>query len=269
MSHYDILGVDKTATQEDIKKAYRKLSKQYHPDVSGGDESKFKEIAEAYGVLSDDVKRKQYDSQQAGHDFFSRFSRGSGQNQSMADIFDQFFGGQFNQQNAQKGPDYRVDMSISFEEAFSGTKKEFSLNGQNISVDFKPGLKTGQKFRLKGKGAPHPYNTSLPNGDVIVNIQVIPDSRFILQGDDIWIEHTLNWWDIMSGTKINGWTPEGQISITVPRGSKPGGTLRIKGKGFPIYNTGKRGDLLCRVNGFYPPLNEEQLNLIEQIKEHG
>jgi len=269
MSHYDILGVEKTATQDEIKKAYRKLSKQYHPDINGGDDSRFKEIAAAYDILGDSEKRTKYDSQQSGHDFFSQFAKGKGQNHSMSDIFDQFFGGQFRQQDPQKGPDYRVDMHVSFEEAFSGTKKEFTINGQNLSINFGPGLKTGQKFKLKGKGGPHPYNSNLPNGDVIVHIQVMIDARFILQGNDIWIEHTLPWWDIMSGCKIIGWTPEGQISINVPKGSKPGGTLRIKGKGFPIYNTDGRGDLLCKVNGFYPELNDDQIDLIEKIKEHG
>lgn len=269
MSYYQTLGVEQTATQDEIKKAYRKLSKEHHPDVNGGDDTRFKEIAAAYDILGNEQKRQQYDAQQGGHDFFSQFARGAGQNHSMSDIFDQFFGGQFRQQQAQKGPDYRVDMHISFEEAFNGTRKEFSLNGQNLSVEFKPGLKTGQKFRLKGKGGPHPYNSNLPNGDVMVHVQVMTDGRFILQGNDIWIEHSIPWWDIITGTKINAWTPDGLISINIPKGTAPGKTLRIKGKGYPIYNTDTRGDLLCRVNPTYPELNEQQISLVEQIKEHG
>ena len=268
MDHYTTLGVDKTASQEEIKKAYRQLSKQYHPDVNGGNDSQFKDIALAYEVLGDSTKRQQYDTQQSGHDFFSRYARGTNQNASMSDMFDQMFGNQFRQQS-QKGSDYRVDLHVSFEEAYNGTSRKFSINGQELSINFKPGLKTGQKFRLKEKGAPHPYNTNLPNGDVIVNIHVIQDGRFILQGDDIWVEHTLAWWDIISGAKINTWTPEGQISIIVPEGTKPGGNLRIKGKGFPIYNTESRGDLLCRINASYPELSKEQLELIKKIAEYG
>ena len=268
MSYYNTLGVDRTATQDEIKKAYRNLSKQHHPDINGGDDARFKEISEAYDTLGDPQKRQQYDLRGSNHDFFNQFGRG-GQNFNMSDIFDQMFGNQYRQQPAQKGPDYRVDMHVSFEEAFNGTKKEFSLNGQNISVDFKAGLKTGQKFRLRGKGGPHPYNSELPNGDVVVHIQVITDARFILQGNDIWVEHTLTWWDIMAGTKINVWTPEGQIAVNIPKETSPGGTLRIKGKGYPIYNTGNRGDLLCRINAVYPKLNEKQLELIEQIRQNG
>jgi len=266
MSYYETLGVDKSASQDEIKKAYRKLSKQHHPDVSGGDDARFKEIAEAYDTLGDPQKRQQYDLRGSGHDFFSQFRNS---NQNMGDIFDQFFGGQFRQQQAQKGPDFRVDLHITFDEAYSGTSKIFSVNGQELSMNFRPGLKTGQKFRIRGKGGEHPYNSNLPKGDVIVNIHVINDGRFILQGDDIWVEHTLPWWDIMIGTKVGVWSPEGLIYITVPEGTKPSGTLRIKGKGFPIYNTDQRGDLLCRVNAIYPELNKNQIDLIKQIRDDG
>ena len=266
MSYYSTLGVDKSATQDEIKKAYRKLSKEYHPDVNGGDGARFKEIAEAYDTLGDPNKRQQYDTKGSTHDFFNQFRNS---NQNMGDMFDQFFGDQFRQQQAQKGPDYRIDMHVSFEEAYNGTSKQFSINGQELSINFKPGLKTGQKFRLRGKGAEHPYNTNLPKGDAIVNIHVIQDSRFILQGDDIWTEHTLPWWDIMTGTKVGVWTPEGMISITIPEGTKPGKNLRIKGKGFPIYNTDHKGDLLCRINAAYPDLNSTQLDLIKKIRDNG
>ena len=265
MSYYETLGVDKTATQDEIKKAYRKLSKQYHPDMNGGDDARFKEIAEAYETLGDPQKRQQYDVRGSGHDFF----RGFDGSQNMSDIFDQMFGGQFRQQQAQKGQDYRVDLHVTFDEAYSGTQKRFTVNGQELSMNFKPGLKTGQKFKIRGKGAPHPFNTNLPNGDVVINIHVINNGRFILQGNDIWVEHTLPWWDIMIGTKVGVWTPDGLINITIPQGTKPGGTLRIKGKGFPIYNTDQKGDLLCRVNATYPELSDTQLDLIKKIRDDG
>lgn len=266
MSYYEALGVDRTATQDEIKKAYRNLSKQHHPDMNGGDDARFKEIAEAYETLGDPQKRQQYDARGSSHDFFSQF-RNSGQN--MGDIFDQFFGGQFRQQQPQKGPDYRVDIHVTFDEAYSGTSKQFSFNGQELSINFKPGLKTGQKFRLKGKGGEHPFNSNLPKGDIIVMIHVIQDGRFILQNDDIWVEHSLPWWDIMLGTKIGVWTPQGLINVTVPKGTRPGGTLRIKEKGFPIYNTDRYGDLLCRVNATYPELTDMQIELIKNIRDNG
>lgn len=265
MSHYDTLGVEKTATQEEIKKAYRKLSKQYHPDMSDGDEAKFKQIAEAYDVLGDTQKRQQYDMVGGNSDFFNQF--GFGDRVNMSDIFDQMFGGGFNQNAQQRGQDVRVEMRISFDEAYRGVSKRFSINGHDISMNFKPGLKTGQKFRVSGKGQPHPFNSNLPNGDLIVGIEVQPNANFILQDNDIWVESSLPWYKIMLGCKIQVNTPEGLISINVPKGTVPGKTLRIKEKGFPIYNTDKKGSLLCRLNATYPELNQESYEYIEKVKQ--
>lgn len=266
IDYYATLGVERTATQEEIKKAYRRLSKQHHPDV-GGSEEKFKQISEAYQVLGDPNKRQNYDYRGGGHDFFNQASWSSSAN--LSDMFDQFFGQQFRSTAIQKGSDYQVEIHISFEEAFGGTTKQFSINGQQVSISFEAGVRSGQRFRLKGKGAPHPFNSNLPNGDLIILAHVIADSRFILQGDDIWVEHTLPWWEIILGCKIGVWTPEGLLNLTVPEGTRPQSTLRIKGKGFPIYNTSRRGDLLCKVNPSYPELTTSQLELIKKIKEHG
>src|SRR6056300_1513000 len=120
MSHYDTLGVDKTATQDEIKKAYRKLSKQYHPDVNGGDDERFKQIVEAYEVIGDEQKRQTYDMRGSGADFFNSFGFDSRVNSS--DIFDQVFGGNCGrQQNMGKGMDVTVEMHIDFAEGFNGT----------------------------------------------------------------------------------------------------------------------------------------------------
>lgn len=265
MDHYATLGVERTASQDEIKKAYRSLSKTYHPDV-GGDEERFKQINEAYSVLGDPAKRENYDQRGAGHDFFSRVNWGQGSN--LSDMFDQFFG-QHRGGQMQRGADYQVDIHISFEEAYKGTTKQFAINGQEIAISFEKGVRNGQRFRLKGKGAPHPFNTNLPNGDLIMLIHVVADARFVLQGDDIWVETTLPWWDIILGTRLGVWTPEGLLNLTVPEGTRPSSTLRIKGKGFPIYNTDRCGDLLCKVNPSYPTLTAEQLELIKKIKDHG
>jgi curved DNA-binding protein len=263
MNHYDTLGVDKTASQDDIKKAYRKLAKEYHPDKSGGDDTKFKLVAEAYDIIGDTNKRQAYDVRGSGADYFSQFNDS---NVNLSDIFDQMFGGA--QQTQQRGPDVRVEMHVSFTEGMNGLDKKFTVNGHQINVNFKPGLKTGQKFRLAGKGQPHPYNSNLPYGDLVIHAHVEVNINFILQGDDIWIEHNLPWYDIIRGCKIEVWTPDGLLAIKVPAASYPGKTLRIKDKGYPTYGKNKRGALLCRINATYPELNAQSLEYIDKIKQN-
>jgi curved DNA-binding protein len=261
MDPYSVLGVDKSSTQNDIKKAYRKLAKEHHPDKNGGADTKFKEIAEAYEKIGDESSRQKHDS--AGN--YSNFSGFDGRH-NMSDIFDQVFGNAFNSQHAKKGLDVRLDLHISFGEAYSGTSKQFTINSQEIKIDFKPGLKTGMKLRVPGKGQPHQLNTTLPNGDLIINVHVIHNSEWILQDNDIWIELNIEWYDVFLGTKVSVNTPDGEIFINVPRNSYPGKTLRIKDRGYPIYGTDKKGALLCKLNPRYSELNDQQLEYIEKVK---
>lgn len=266
MSHYQTLGVDKTATQSEIKKAYRKLTMRHHPD-KGGDENKFKEIAEAYAVIGDEQKRQQYDAMQDNP--FANFGNMGGMDGNFGDIFNQFFGGQFRQQQQTRGSDIKVDMHISFEEAFHGCSKTFQVNGYESTINLKRGVQTGQKFRLAGKGAAHPFNSNLPPGDLIVNVHVQVNPEFILDKEDnIWVEVSLPWYEIMSGTKVTIQTLDGPISITVPEGTAPGKVLRVREKGWPNYITQNRGSLLCRINASYPELNETQLEYIKKVHEN-
>jgi len=266
LSYYDTLGVSENATQDEIKRAYRKLSKKYHPDVDGGDEVKFKEISEAYDVVGDASKRANYDSQQRQDDFFSSFNQQGRYN--MSDMFDQVFGNAFNtEQRRQKGRDIKTQIYVSFDEAFHGTTKTISVNGRNIRMKFKPGLKTGQRFTLEGRGQPHQINSSLPNGNLIVEIQVIADDKFILQGNDIWLEKTLPWYDIMLGCSILLESPDGPINLKIPRATYPDKTLRLKNRGYPVYGSDSRGSLLVKIRASYPKLSKEQLEHIEKIKQ--
>jgi curved DNA-binding protein len=261
MDPYNVLGVDKSSTQNDIKKAYRKLAKEHHPDKNDGADAKFKEIAEAYEKIGTDASRQKHDNN-GNYRNFSGFDGDI----NMADMFDQVFGNAFNPQRAPKGLDVRLDLHISFDEAYSGTSKQFPINGQEIKIDFKPGLKTGMKLRVPSKGQPHQYNSTLPNGDLIINVHVIHNSEWILQDNDIWIELNIDWYDIFLGTKVNVNTPDGEISINIPKNSYPGKSLRIKDRGYPIYGTGKKGALLCKLNPRYSELNDEQLEYIEKVK---
>ncbi len=272
MDYYDVLGIDKSASQSDIKKAYRKKAKQYHPDKNG-DEEKFKEITEAYEVLGDENKRSNYDrfGSADGNPFGGSgnpfggggnpFGRGG-----FDEMFEQFFGKRRDPSSA-KGDDFRVNMTISFKEAYYGVRKEFSVNGERLTMTFKPGLKTGQKFRIHGKGGYNPYNSEAPRGDVIISINVIQTADYILQGNDIWSEIGINWFDIMLGCKKNINTPEGEIVVKIPKNSFPGKVLRIVGKGFPIYNTNDKGNLLLKLNAIYPKLEDKDFELIKKIKD--
>lgn len=261
MNHYTTLGVDKTATQSEIKKAYRKLSMKHHPD-RGGDENRFKEIADAYAVIGDEQKRQQYDM--ASENPFANFGNMGGMDGNFSDLFNQFFNGRGAQQA--RGSDVNVDMHISFNEAFLGCSKSFEINGEAHVINLKPGAKSGQKFRLAGKGQPHRFNSQLPRGDLYVNIHVQMSSEFIIdQNNDIWIEISLPWYEIIAGTKITIDTLDGAISIKVAENTPPGKVLRIKEKGWPNYNTGIRGSLMCKLNPSYPELNEQQLEYIKKV----
>ena len=268
MSYYDTLGVSREATQDEIKKAYRNLSKQHHPD-RGGNEEKFKEVAEAYETLSDPNRRRQYDMGGQDSQFFRDYSANN-PHMDMSDIFNQFFGGQnpFNNRRASKGPDRRVQITLSFNDAFFGCKRSLDLGADKVSINFKPGVRRGQSFRVSGKGSPHPFNSNLPNGDLIVTVDVLHDPNFIVNGHDIYVELYLNWWDCMLGSPQKIQMPDGQVSITVPRSTAPGTTLRVQGKGWPVYGTQQRGNLMVKVSARYPELNQKQMEIIQKIKEH-
>lgn len=263
MDPYSILGVDKTSSHDEIKKSYRRLAKEHHPDKNGGDDTRFKEIAEAYEKIGDESSRQQWDATSN----FQNFSGFDGR-VNMSDLFDQVFGNAFNSsRQSTKGSDLRLDLHLSFDEAYHGTSKQFTVNGQDLRVDFKPGLKSGMKLRIAGKGQPHQFNSTLPNGDLIIHVHVIHNSNWILQGDDIWVELNINWYDIFLGTKVSVDTPSGQLYINIPENSYPGKTLRIKDRGYPIYNTDKKGALLCKLNPIYNELNHDQLEYIKKVKD--
>lgn len=266
MSHYQTLGVDKTATQAEIKKAYRKLTMKHHPD-KGGDENKFKEIAEAYAVIGDENKRQQYDAVQENP--FANFGNMGGMDGNFSDLFNQFFGnrGPFQQQQT-KGNDIRVGLHISFSEAFYGVTKSFRVGSENITLHIKPGARSGMKITLHGKGSPHPFNSQLPNGNVIVEISVELNSENVIDDqNNIWREYSLPWYDIMTGTKITINSLDGPLAVMIPEHSTPGKVLRLKNKGWPDYQSGIRGNLMLKLNASYPDLNSEQIEYIKKVQK--
>lgn len=271
MTLYDVLGVSVHSDKKHIKKAYRDLAKKYHPDANQGDvsvEEKFKEISNAYSILSDDQERIKYDASlvnpfagQAGFNFDGNLS----------DMFNQFFSAN---PRSRRGQDIRVTMSFTFEDAFRGGPRRVEINGQTLDINLPPGLKTGHSLRLAGKGSTNPYNQDSPAGDVIINVEVLMDSRWILRGDDVWVGVDLPWWNLVIGTQISVQTLDGSsLKVTVQPQSSAGKVLRIKGHGWPlqgsIYNStqNSRGSMMVQLTASYPQLSDEQLELVKKLKE--
>ncbi|MCL2340858.1 MAG: J domain-containing protein [Proteobacteria bacterium] len=289
MEYYQILGVAKTATAEEIKKAYRKLAVQYHPDKNPGDkqaEEKFKEISEAYAVLSDPEKRQQYDT--FGSDGFrQRYSQEDiFRNFDLNDILRQFgFGGGFRsgsfhtgrastsgggspfdaffgQAGARggcgggcgpqmvKGNDLTYEMTVTLEDVLHGTDKTISLrqNGQtqNVSVKIPKGIEDGKRLRLSGKGAPSPSGGEA--GDLYLRVHVEPHPVFQRAEDDLVVEHRIPFSEACLGTSLEITTlDDKKFNVRVPAGMQQEAKLRIKGHGLPSGPIGHRGDLLVKI----------------------
>jgi curved DNA-binding protein len=270
--YYSILGVDKKASAEEIKKAFRKLAVKYHPDKTAGDkaaEDKFKQVNEAYDVLSDAEKRKKYDAlgenwkyydqaQAAGGQYaygdagaYGRFRPedfAGGSEGDFSDFFSQFFGrgGGKSGGRARTGGDFQASLTISLEEAFHGVTKTININGQAINLKLKPGIADGQTLRLKGRGSPG--SNGGPAGDLLLTIQIASHKYFERRGDDIYIDQPVDSLLAIVGGKVTVQTLHKKISLTIPPGSENGKALRVKGQGMPRYDkTGEWGDAYVRV----------------------
>lgn len=297
--YYKILGVAKSASQADIKKAYRALAKKYHPDKTKGDkaaEEKFKEISEANEVLGDEQKRKQYDElganwrhfeQQGGGGPFGGQGRGrrgtyyEGDASDMfggsgfSDFFEQFFGGGFAQQTgdfrgrgrASKGQDYEAEMVITLQEAYSGTARLLNVNGQQLRITTKPGVADGQVLRIKGKGGPAAGGGTA--GDLYIRVQVQPSPGLERQGDDLHTRLNLDMYTAILGGEAQVDTLTGKIKLKIPAGTQNGKTLRLRGKGMPVYGKPDQyGNLYVMIEVQLPThLTEEERSLMQQLRD--
>jgi curved DNA-binding protein len=292
--YYQILGVQKTATATEIKKAYRKLAMKYHPDHTKGNkaaEEQFKKVSEAYAVLSDAEKRKQYDTfGSAG--FQQRFSQEDiFKNFDFGDIFKEFgfggnsffgrgrgggrnpFGGFGGQSRAVKGSDLVYELPLSLAEVASGVQKtvSFQHNGrnENLTVKIPKGMLTGKKLRLAGKGEPSAYGG--PAGDLFIKAKVLNDPRYRLEGHDLHINCPIKLSEALLGTQISVPTIEGkELSLKIPPGTNHKTKMRLSGHGLPHMNSRKKGDLYAIIIVALPKnLTKEQQKLARQMADNG
>ncbi len=266
---YSILGVDRTADQETIKRAYRKLAAQNHPD-RGGDTNRFQEIQGAYDTLSDPQKRAQYDNPQP-QGFHFQF--GGGFPGGIHDIFEQHFGGSpFNSffgRPPQRNKNINLQVQISLEEAFRG--KDLLANvrlpsgrEQVLEVKIPPGVDDGTTIRLSGMGDDTIPN--LPRGDIMLVIHVLPKEGWRRQGDDLIVGFKLNCLDAMIGKIIDVYTIDNtKLQVNVKPGTQHGSILSIPGYGMPNLNTQQKGKMFIEINIFVPDnLTDLQRDLIKK-----
>ncbi len=296
--YYKILGVDKKASDDDIKKAYRKLAMKYHPDRSGSDkaaEEKFKKISEAYAVLSDKEKRKQYDMF-GSNGFQQRYSqedifKGANLNDILNEMgfggfggfggrgfgdnvhFDFGGGGGGRHQKAIKGGDLEYEIPLTLIEVINGTEKTISYNHEGkthkITLKIPKGMISGKKLRLQGKGQPSPYGG--PPGDLFVKSKVLPDPLFRIDEQDIQIGREIKLTEALLGVQLSVPTPDNRtLSLKVPPGTNHKTKFRLSGNGLPYLNESKKGDLFVEVRVNMPKrLDESQMRLVEQLAETG
>ncbi|MBD2108653.1 J domain-containing protein [Nodosilinea sp. FACHB-13] len=304
--YYAVLGVNRTASADEIKQSFRKLARKYHPDVNPNDkaaEAKFKEVSEAYEVLSDADKRKKYDQYGQYWQQASRAGAGApygnpgdmgGFDFSNYGSFDEFINellGRFatpgggsarsypygTPGGGAAGPgfgyetapnqsfDQEANIRLTFSEAFHGAQKRLRIGNDNVEVRIPPGAKQGSKIRLKGKGPINPY-TKQP-ADIYLVVQLEGHGFFTLEGDSLTAEVPITPDEAVLGGKIDVPTPDGSVTMNLPGGTRSGQTLRLRGKGWPRPK-GDRGDLLIKVV-ITPPvsLSDAERQLYEKIRD--
>ncbi len=307
--YYNLLGVDKGATDKDIKRAYRKLARQYHPDMNPDNkqaEEKFKQINEAYEVLSDPEKRKKYDQlgtdwhrwQQMGRnpsDFdWSQWTAGGGPGYGgryttedlgnlfggggiFSDFFSQIFGGMGGarggrtgydfQQVSQRGRDQTQEVEISLQEAYLGTTRLLNRGGQQRTIKIPAGAKTGTKIRFSGEG--NPGRMGGQAGDLYLQIRVRDDPRYERKGDDLYATMEVDMYTALLGGQVPVETFGGPVTLTIKAGTQNGQTIRLRGKGMPkMRKKQEYGDLYAKVHVQLPTkLTRRQRELLEEMRK--
>ncbi len=279
--YYKIMGLNQNATEKEIKIAYRKLARKYHPDISKepNAEERFKEMGEAYEVLKDPTKRKEYDQALKYQEFNQHHQQSSHQGyrehyQSSAfegDLFETLFGHSRYQQQPMAGQNYQGKMNITLEESFSGTTKQLQVpvesgnqtSMQMLKVKIPAGIKSGQQIRLAGQGAPG-INKG-PRGDIYITITVDKHPLFDVMDNDVYLTLPITPWEAALGTTLQVPTLAGKIDLKIPANSQGGQKLRIKNRGLPGKQPGNQYVLLKITTP--PAKTPEQIELYEKMSK--
>jgi curved DNA-binding protein len=307
--YYKILGVEKNATEKDIKSAFRRLARKHHPDVNPDDpgaEERFKEINEAYEVLSDPEKRRKYDQlgtdwrrwQQTGGrpgDFdWSRWSTGEpgggvhvrygtpedledlfGESSPFSDFFSQVFGGMGAGSGGggyryeirpQRGRDFEQPVEITLREAYAGTSRILQRDGQRLEIKIPAGAKTGTRVRMSGEGGSG-VGGGLA-GDLYLRLKVLPDQQFDRKGDDLYTTVSVDLYKMVLGGEVPVPTMAGEVMLSIPAGTQNGCTFRLRGKGMPrLRQPDQRGDLYAKAEVRVPTrLEPREQELCEALR---
>lgn len=286
VDYYKILELDKNATDEAIKKAYRKLARKYHPDLNPGDKEatkKFQQINEANEVLSDPEKRKKYDQYGKDWQHAEQFEQARQQRQSshaggqqfsggfdagdFSDFFASMFGGSTggSRQTKFRGQDYSAELTLNLTDAYTTHQQTISVDGKNIRITIPAGIENGQKIKLKGHGAAG-INGG-PNGDLYITIEIAGHPRYKRLGNDLYTTADIDLYTALLGGEIFVETLSGKIKVKVLPETQNGTKIRLKNKGFPVYKQeGQFGDLYITYQVTLPTnLTDNQKELFTQL----
>lgn len=298
IDYYNVLGVPKDASEEDIKKAYRKLARKHHPDLNPNDaeaNKKFQQINEAHEILSDPEKRKKYDQygkdwqhaeqfeemrrQQQGQRRTYTYNPGDAGDYDFSDGFggadfsdflSSMFGGEAGARGGRRetvfrGADYQAELRLSLRDAYRTHKQNLTIDGKTIGITIKAGVENGQKIKLTGYGAPGVNGG--PAGDLYITFVIADDPRYKRKGNDLYVTEEIDLYTaVLGGEKVIE-TLDGKVKVTVPPGTQNGAKVRLRGKGFPVYKEENQfGDLYVEWQVKLPTnLTDEQKELFQKL----